>query len=58
MVKPCISWLRAHMPILNALSTELSERRPFSRLTIGICLRIDPKTAVLCSTLQAGGALR
>ncbi len=56
MAESRISWARAHMPILNALSSELSERRPFSGLTIGICLHIEPKTAVLCSTLQAGGA--
>ena len=28
----------------------------FAGLTIGICLHIEPKTAVLCGVFQAGGA--
>lgn len=44
------------MPVLAALKLELETSRPFADTLIGICLHVEPKTAVLCSVLQAGGA--
>ena len=51
-----IEWARSHMPMLAALKRELETSRPFADTLIGICLHVEPKTAVLCSVLQAGGA--
>jgi len=51
-----IEWARSHMPVLAALKRELETSRPFADTLIGICLHVEPKTAVLCSVLQAGGA--
>ncbi len=44
------------MPVLAALREKLEASRPFDGILIGICLHIEPKTAVLCSVLRAGGA--
>lgn len=44
------------MPVLAALKRELETTRPLDDTLIGICLHVEPKTAVLCSVLQAGGA--
>ncbi len=51
-----IEWARSHMPVLAALKRELETSRPFADVLIGICLHVEPKTAVLCSVLQAGAA--
>ena len=51
-----IEWARSHMPVLAALKRELETSRPFAEVLIGVCLHVEPKTAVLCSVLQAGGA--
>lgn len=44
------------MPLLNRLREQLEAERPFAGKTIGICLHIEPKTAVMCGVLRAGGA--
>jgi adenosylhomocysteinase len=44
------------MPMLRELEAELSKSRPFAGITIGICLHIEPKTAVLATALARGGA--
>jgi adenosylhomocysteinase len=44
------------MKMLAAIRAEFERARPFSDRTIGICLHIEPKTAVLCRVLKAGGA--
>jgi len=51
-----IDWARAHMPLLRELEAELSSTKPFAGMTIGICLHIEPKTAVLATALASGGA--
>lgn len=51
-----IRWAELHQRLLQRLRIEFSETKPFAGLTIGICLHVEPKTAVLCSVLQAGGA--
>src|SRR5450759_5167882 len=51
-----IRWAELHQGLLQRLRKQFSESQPFAGLTIGICLHVEPKTAVLCSVLQAGGA--
>lgn len=51
-----IDWIRSRMPLLAQARTALAESRPFAGSTIGMSLHLEPKTAVLLETLQAGGA--
>ncbi len=51
-----IRWAAAHMRLLQRLREQFRQAQPFAGLTIGMCLHVEPKTAVLCSVLQAGGA--
>src|ERR1700730_5140402 len=51
-----IRWAELHQRLLQRLREQFSETQPFAGLTIGICLHVEPKTAVLCTVLQAGGA--
>src|SRR5712691_9723462 len=51
-----IRWAELHQRLLQRLRAQFSEAKPFAGLTIGICLHVEPKTAVLCTVLQAGGA--
>src|ERR1051326_3938720 len=51
-----IRWAEAHMRLLQRLREQFRQSQPFAGLTIGMCLHVEPKTAVLCSVLQAGGA--
>jgi adenosylhomocysteinase len=51
-----IRWAEAHMRLLQRLREQFRRTQPFAGLTIGMCLHVEPKTAVLCSVLQAGGA--
>ncbi|MGZ6279581.1 MAG: adenosylhomocysteinase [Ktedonobacteraceae bacterium] len=51
-----IRWAEMHKRLLQRLRIQFSETKPFAGLTIGMCLHVEPKTAVLCSVLQAGGA--
>lgn len=51
-----IAWARRHMPVLVEAQREFAGRRTFDGITIGFRLHIEPKTAILLETLQAGGA--
>ncbi|MEK6303166.1 MAG: adenosylhomocysteinase [Acidobacteriota bacterium] len=51
-----INWAQRHLHLLGRLREKLAATRPFANLTIGMCMHIEPKTAVLCRVLQAGGA--
>lgn len=51
-----IEWAKLHLRLLGKLREQFREAKPFAELTIGICLHIEPKTAVFCDVLQAGGA--
>jgi adenosylhomocysteinase len=44
------------MPLLADIADEFREATPFSGLTIGVSLHLEPKTAVLLDALAAGGA--
>ncbi len=51
-----IRWAELHQGLLQRLKEQFRETKPFAGLTIGMCLHVEPKTAVLCSVLQAGEA--
>ena len=51
-----IRWAELHQGLLQRLRKQFGETQPFAGLTIGICLHVEPKTAVLCTVLQVGGA--
>lgn len=51
-----IHWVQNSCRLLQATRTEFSETQPFSGMTIGVSIHLEPKTAALVLTLQAGGA--
>ena len=51
-----IDWARDHMPVLSQIRSRFEKQRPFSGLSIAMCIHLEMKTAVLGQTLQAGGA--
>lgn len=51
-----IEWAKDHMPVLGKIRTRFEKERPFQGLTIGMCMHLEMKTAVLGQVLQAGGA--
>jgi adenosylhomocysteinase len=50
-----VAWTRANMPLLAALRDEYAEERPLAGRRLGMCLHVEPKTAVLVEVLLAGG---
>ena len=44
------------MPVLGRIHSRFEKEHPFSGLTIGLCMHLEMKTAVLGLTLQAAGA--
>jgi adenosylhomocysteinase len=51
-----IDWARKHMPVLESIRSRFEKEQPFNGITIGMCIHLEMKTAVLGQTLQAGGA--
>lgn len=51
-----IDWIRSRMRLLAGVRADFERGKPFAGLTIGVSLHLEPKTAVLLETLQAGGA--
>lgn len=51
-----VAWTRSNMPLLAAIRTQYEIERPFAGHRIGMCLHVEPKTAVLIEVLRAGGA--
>ncbi|HEX3272930.1 MAG TPA: adenosylhomocysteinase, partial [Ktedonobacterales bacterium] len=51
-----IWWAERHMRLLKRLREEFERTQPFAGMTIGMCIHVEPKTAVLCNVLRAGGA--
>jgi adenosylhomocysteinase len=51
-----IDWARQHMPVLAKIRSRFEREQPFRGLSIGMCMHLEMKTAVLGQTLQAGGA--
>jgi len=51
-----IEWARAHMPVLEKIRSRFENEQPFRGISMGLCMHLEMKTAVLGLTLQAGGA--
>ena len=51
-----IDWAEQHMPVLAKIRARFEKEQPFRELSIGMCLHLEMKTAVLAQTVQAGGA--
>jgi len=51
-----LEWAESFMPVLGEIRRELESEKPLDGLTIGMCLHLEAKTAVLARTLGAGGA--
>ena len=54
--KTRIDWIAASCRLLQATAAEFSGSQPFAGLSIGTAIHLEPKTAALLTTLQAGGA--
>jgi adenosylhomocysteinase len=50
-----VAWTRTNMPLLAALREEYAAERPLDGRRLGMCLHVEPKTAVLVEVLLAGG---
>ena len=51
-----VDWIRSRMPLLARTRADFTASQPFAGRRIGMSLHLEPKTAVLLETLQAGGA--
>ena len=51
-----VGWARANMPLLARLREELAGERPLAGRTVGMCLHVESKTAVLVEVLREAGA--
>ena len=51
-----IDWAEQHMPVLAKIRARFEKELPFRELSIGMCLHLEMKTAVLAQMVQAGGA--
>jgi adenosylhomocysteinase len=50
-----VAWTRANMPLLAGLRRDYAAERPLEGRRLGMCLHVEPKTAVLVEVLLAGG---
>jgi len=51
-----LAWARDHTPVLQSLTEEYAEIRPFEGETIAVASHLEATTGVLIETLAAGGA--
>jgi adenosylhomocysteinase len=51
-----IEWVASSCRLLAGIAQEFEATRPFEAMTIGTGIHLEPKTAVLLTTLQRGGA--
>lgn len=51
-----IDWVRAHMPVLNAIREEFERDLPFKGLCVAVSVHLEAKTAYLAEVIRAGGA--
>lgn len=54
--KTRIDWVKRSCRLLRATEAEFERNKPFDGLTIATAIHLEPKTASLLLTLQAGGA--
>ncbi|MBW1917126.1 MAG: adenosylhomocysteinase [Deltaproteobacteria bacterium] len=51
-----VEWARQDMPVLSAIGERFKAEKPLQGLRLAACLHVTTETAVLMSTLKAGGA--
>ena len=51
-----LAWVDQECRLLAGIRAEFAQTRPFDGITIGSAIHLEPKTAALVRTLQAGGA--
>lgn len=51
-----IDWVKAHMPVLNAIREEFEKKLPFKGVRVAMSIHLEAKTAYLAEVLKAGGA--
>ena len=51
-----IQWASRNMPVLNSLTDDFAEEKPFAGLKIALSVHLEAKTAYLCRVLELGGA--
>lgn len=51
-----IEWTKEHMPVMEILDKEFTEKKPFEGITVGACLHITKETAILLMAILNGGA--
>jgi len=51
-----IEWAKAHMPVMQTVEKELTEKKSLEGIRIGMALHVEAKTAVLATTLKKAGA--
>lgn len=51
-----IDWVKNYMPVLSGFEKEFAAKKPFSGLTITVCIHLEAKTAYFMQVLQACGA--
>ncbi|MBN1390775.1 MAG: adenosylhomocysteinase [Candidatus Thermoplasmatota archaeon] len=54
--KDRLQWARTHMPVLNVLGKEISDRGALSTMKISMALHTEAKTGILAQTLARCGA--
>ncbi|MCL2628708.1 MAG: adenosylhomocysteinase [Oscillospiraceae bacterium] len=52
-----IAWAWRNMPLLQAIKKDFEKTKPFEGLKITLAIHMEAKTACLCRTLAAGGAI-
>jgi len=52
-----IAWAWRNMPLLRAIKEDFEKTKPFKGLKITLSIHMEAKTACLCRTLAAGGAI-
>ena len=51
-----LSWVRAHMPLLEGIEKDFRKTQPFKGLKVALSVHLEAKTAHLCEVMAAGGA--
>src|ERR671914_2452274 len=51
-----IEWAELSMPVLRQVRARFAKEQPLKGVRLGACLHVTTETAVLMSTLKAGGA--
>jgi adenosylhomocysteinase len=52
-----IAWVAKNMPVLSGIKAEFEREKPFAGVKISLSIHLEAKTAYLCRTLEAGGAI-